>query len=103
LQLERFKCLREIAEGCIHLPVPPFRDARLKRPLNIYPSVSPTASPTDHHHNDHPIYHIMTPLKGPGEGEKHDGSALRIAIVHARWNMTVSPHSPSQHHHTELD
>jgi len=31
----------------------------------------------------------MTSLKGPGEGQKHDGSNLRIAIVHARWNTTI--------------
>jgi hypothetical protein len=28
----------------------------------------------------------MTSLKGPGEAQQHDGSALRIGIVHARWN-----------------
>jgi 6,7-dimethyl-8-ribityllumazine synthase len=30
----------------------------------------------------------MSSLKGP-TNEQHDGSALRIAIVHARWNSTV--------------
>ncbi|KAI9650298.1 lumazine synthase [Ciborinia camelliae] len=30
-----------------------------------------------------------TSLKGPGEAPKHDGSALRIGIVHARWNTTI--------------
>ncbi|KAG9248433.1 6,7-dimethyl-8-ribityllumazine synthase [Calycina marina] len=31
----------------------------------------------------------MTTLKGPGEAQQHDGSGLRIAIVHARWNTTI--------------
>lgn len=30
----------------------------------------------------------MSSLKGP-TSEQHDGSGLRIAIVHARWNTTV--------------
>jgi 6,7-dimethyl-8-ribityllumazine synthase len=28
-------------------------------------------------------------LKGPGAPQKHDGSSLRIAIVHARWNEEI--------------
>ncbi|OAX83537.1 6,7-dimethyl-8-ribityllumazine synthase [Emergomyces africanus] len=28
-------------------------------------------------------------LKGPGSSEVHDGSDLRIAIVHARWNDSI--------------
>lgn len=28
-------------------------------------------------------------LKGPGAPQTHDGSGLRIAIVHARWNTTI--------------
>ena len=31
----------------------------------------------------------MNPLKGPGEAQSHDGSKLRIAIVHARWNTAI--------------
>ncbi|MCJ1236664.1 hypothetical protein MMC14_004646 [Varicellaria rhodocarpa] len=31
----------------------------------------------------------MATLKGPGAAQKHDGSPLRIAIVHARWNSSV--------------
>ncbi|EXJ81393.1 6,7-dimethyl-8-ribityllumazine synthase [Capronia epimyces CBS 606.96] len=31
----------------------------------------------------------MATLKGPGAPQKHDGSGLRIAIVHARWNATL--------------
>ena len=31
----------------------------------------------------------MTSLKGPGTAEKHDGSGLRIGIVHARWNTKM--------------
>lgn len=31
----------------------------------------------------------MATLKGPGAPQKHDGSDLRIAIVHARWNTTI--------------
>ena len=31
----------------------------------------------------------MDHLKGPGEAQSHDGSKLRIAIVHARWNPTI--------------
>lgn len=31
----------------------------------------------------------MASLKGPGEAQQHDGSALRIGIVHARWNTTI--------------
>src|SRR3978361_2287921 len=31
----------------------------------------------------------MATLKGPGAAQKHDGSGLRIAIVHARWNATM--------------
>ncbi|KAK6497815.1 hypothetical protein TWF481_012217 [Arthrobotrys musiformis] len=28
-------------------------------------------------------------LKGPGESQAKDGSSLRVAIVHARWNTTL--------------
>jgi len=31
----------------------------------------------------------MASLKGPGEAQEHDGSALRIGIVHARWNTSI--------------
>jgi 6,7-dimethyl-8-ribityllumazine synthase len=31
----------------------------------------------------------MASLKGPGPPQKHDGSSLRVAIVHARWNTTI--------------
>ena len=31
----------------------------------------------------------MERLKGPGEAQSHDGSKLRIAIIHARWNPTI--------------
>ncbi|KAK2812352.1 hypothetical protein FQN50_001351 [Emmonsiellopsis sp. PD_5] len=31
----------------------------------------------------------MATLKGPGAAQKHDGSDLRIAIVHARWNAPI--------------
>ena len=31
----------------------------------------------------------MATLKGPSAPQKHDGSGLRIAIVHARWNATM--------------
>ena len=31
----------------------------------------------------------MAALKGPGAPQTHDGSNLRIAIVHARWNTTI--------------
>lgn len=31
----------------------------------------------------------MAALKGPGASETHDGSKLRIGIVHARWNTTI--------------
>ncbi|KAL2007129.1 hypothetical protein VTN00DRAFT_8567 [Thermoascus crustaceus] len=31
----------------------------------------------------------MASLKGPGAAQVHDGSGLRIAIVHARWNMAI--------------
>ncbi|KAJ9655018.1 lumazine synthase [Neophaeococcomyces mojaviensis] len=31
----------------------------------------------------------MASLKGPGAPQKHDGSGLRVAIVHARWNTTI--------------
>ncbi|PWY76342.1 6,7-dimethyl-8-ribityllumazine synthase [Aspergillus sclerotioniger CBS 115572] len=31
----------------------------------------------------------MASLKGPGAAQTHDGSGLRIAIVHARWNMAI--------------
>lgn len=31
----------------------------------------------------------MASLKGPGARQQHDGSALRVAIVHARWNTTM--------------
>ncbi|KAI9781984.1 MAG: hypothetical protein M1839_005577 [Geoglossum umbratile] len=31
----------------------------------------------------------MASLKGPGNAQSHDGSSLRIAIVHARWNNLV--------------
>ncbi|KAL8693340.1 MAG: hypothetical protein Q9218_001819 [Villophora microphyllina] len=31
----------------------------------------------------------MSSLKGPGEAQTYDGSSLRIAIVHARWNTAV--------------
>ncbi|KAK5100740.1 lumazine synthase [Exophiala xenobiotica] len=31
----------------------------------------------------------MATLKGPGAAETHDGSKLRIGIIHARWNKTI--------------
>lgn len=31
----------------------------------------------------------MTPIKGPGAAQTHDGSGLRVAIVHARWNEKI--------------
>lgn len=31
----------------------------------------------------------MASLKGPGAAQKHDGSSLRIGIIHARWNTTI--------------
>lgn len=31
----------------------------------------------------------MASLKGPGAAQKHDGSGLRIGIVHARWNTSI--------------
>lgn len=31
----------------------------------------------------------MATLKGPGAAQQHDGSALRIGIVHARWNTSI--------------
>ncbi|KAI9745544.1 MAG: hypothetical protein M1818_001078 [Claussenomyces sp. TS43310] len=31
----------------------------------------------------------MAGLKGPGEAQQHDGSGLRIGIVHARWNIEL--------------
>jgi len=31
----------------------------------------------------------MASIKGPGEAQLHDGSGLRIGIVHARWNSTI--------------
>ncbi|KAH3404079.1 hypothetical protein KXV38_002943 [Aspergillus fumigatus] len=31
----------------------------------------------------------MTSVKGPGDAQPFDGSGLRVAIVHARWNMAI--------------
>ncbi|KZZ91314.1 6,7-dimethyl-8-ribityllumazine synthase [Ascosphaera apis ARSEF 7405] len=31
----------------------------------------------------------MSGLKGPGQAESHDGSTLRVGIVHARWNVKI--------------
>lgn len=31
----------------------------------------------------------MATLKGPGAPQQYDGSALRIGIVHARWNTSI--------------
>ncbi|KAJ6020799.1 hypothetical protein N7540_006303 [Penicillium herquei] len=31
----------------------------------------------------------MSPIKGPGEAQSHDGSGLRVAIIHARWNDKI--------------
>ncbi|KAI4206248.1 MAG: hypothetical protein LQ346_001219 [Caloplaca aetnensis] len=31
----------------------------------------------------------MASLKGPGQTQSYDGSSLRVAIVHARWNTAV--------------
>ncbi|CAI7615410.1 unnamed protein product [Penicillium glandicola] len=31
----------------------------------------------------------MTTIKGPGAAQTHDGSGLRVAIVHARWNTVI--------------
>ncbi|KAL8908844.1 MAG: hypothetical protein Q9207_000570 [Kuettlingeria erythrocarpa] len=31
----------------------------------------------------------MASLKGPGQAQSYDGSSLRVAIVHARWNTAV--------------
>ncbi|KAF2481060.1 6,7-dimethyl-8-ribityllumazine synthase-like protein [Neohortaea acidophila] len=32
---------------------------------------------------------MTSTLKGPGEAKKYDGSALRIGIIHARWNTKL--------------
>ncbi|KAK6529992.1 hypothetical protein TWF694_003368 [Orbilia ellipsospora] len=32
---------------------------------------------------------MFSGTKGPDESQKHDGSSLRVAIVHARWNKTL--------------
>ncbi|KAF3934041.1 hypothetical protein ABW19_dt0202946 [Dactylella cylindrospora] len=32
---------------------------------------------------------MFSGTKGPGESQKLDGSSLRVAIVHARWNSTL--------------
>ncbi|EWC46239.1 6,7-dimethyl-8-ribityllumazine synthase [Drechslerella stenobrocha 248] len=32
---------------------------------------------------------MFSGIKGPGESQKLDGSVLRVAIVHARWNATL--------------
>ncbi|KAI9834962.1 MAG: hypothetical protein M1819_002685 [Sarea resinae] len=31
----------------------------------------------------------MSAIKGPGQAQAHDGSSLRIGIVHARWNTSI--------------
>ncbi|KAJ5948410.1 hypothetical protein N7454_001717 [Penicillium verhagenii] len=31
----------------------------------------------------------MSSIKGPGAAQNHDGSGLRVAIIHARWNATI--------------
>ncbi|KAJ5343515.1 hypothetical protein MYU51_021575 [Penicillium brevicompactum] len=31
----------------------------------------------------------MTSIKGPGAAQTHDGSGLRVAIIHARWNTKI--------------
>ncbi|KAL8918512.1 MAG: hypothetical protein Q9208_007319 [Pyrenodesmia sp. 3 TL-2023] len=31
----------------------------------------------------------MASVKGPGQAQSYDGSSLRVAIVHARWNTAV--------------
>ncbi|CAI7651975.1 unnamed protein product [Penicillium manginii] len=31
----------------------------------------------------------MTPIKGPGAAQSHDGTGLRVAIIHARWNEQI--------------
>jgi len=31
----------------------------------------------------------MTSIKGPGSAQQHDGSPLRIGIIHARWNTQI--------------
>ena len=33
----------------------------------------------------------MSTIKGPGDAQKHDGTDLRIGIVHARWNASKAP------------
>ncbi|KAJ5585337.1 uncharacterized protein N7459_005137 [Penicillium hispanicum] len=32
---------------------------------------------------------MSSTIKGPGAAQNHDGSGLRVAIVHARWNATI--------------
>ncbi|KAF8463257.1 6,7-dimethyl-8-ribityllumazine synthase [Kalaharituber pfeilii] len=32
---------------------------------------------------------MFTGTKGPGQSQAHDGSNLRVLIVHARWNSTL--------------
>jgi len=32
---------------------------------------------------------MASAIKGPGEAQHHDGSDLRIGIVHARWNTQI--------------
>jgi len=37
----------------------------------------------------YPLINPAMSLKGPGAPQKHDGSGLRVAIVHARWNTAM--------------
>jgi hypothetical protein len=57
------------------------------QPLHAsYPGTKKLHQTTTYLHTSH----IMASLKGPGEAQQHDGSALRIGIVHARWNTSQS-------------
>jgi len=71
----------------------------IQEPIALASFTSSTTSP----HNivielQYPRFHqssTMATIKGLGVAQKHDGSALRIGIVHARWNACKLPLHPS--------
>ncbi len=72
-------------------PAPPFPIRRRKHPTPSQASnLTPTQRTTtqDQTPNHHPHTPSKMSLKGPTP-QQHEGSGLRIGIVHARWNSTV--------------
>ena len=84
-QLQSALALRKLASPALHLPpLPPLRTAANPRHC---PGSASTSRPL-HIPTENTVPPDMSATKGPAP-QKYDGSSLRVAIVHARWNRTI--------------